>query len=94
MVAEVTAIPAVMHADMFFSWSAEVLSVPVVVATVAMNMPCMTTTISGVEVRTSEEEIVTVWIAGIDAKVPVACLPIEWTIKIGGCDISLPLPIE
>ena len=93
MVAEVTTIPTVVHADMPVSGSAEVFPVGVIIATVAMNMPGMTSTIGGVEYRTPEEEVVAMWITGIDTEVPVACLPVEWTIEIGGCDIGLPLPI-
>ena len=69
------------------------LSVSVVVATVAMDMPGMTSTIGGIESRTPEEEVVAVRIAGIDAEMPVACLPVERTIEIGGCDVGLPLPV-
>ena len=93
MVAEVAAIPTVVHADVPVSGSTEVVSVSVVVATVAMDMPGMTSTIGGIEGWTPEEEVVAVWIAGIDAEVPVACFPVERTIEIGGCDVSLPLPV-
>jgi hypothetical protein len=60
----------------------------------AMNMPGMSAAIGSIEVRTSEVEIVTVRIAGVDAEMPVTCLPVERTIEIGGCDIGLPLPVE
>jgi hypothetical protein len=57
-------------------------------------MPCVSTTIGKVECGTSEVEVVAVRIAGIDAKVPIACAPIQWTIEVAGCDICLPLCIE
>ena len=94
MVAEVAAIPTVVHADVPVSGSTEVVSVSVVVATVAMDMPGMTSTIGGIEGWTPEEEVVAVWIAGIDAEVPVACFPVERTVEIACCTIGTVLPIE
>ena len=93
MVAELTTIPAVMHTNVPISGCAEMFSASVVVAAVAMDVPSMSTAIGGIKGRTSEVEVVTVRIAGIDAEVPVACLPVERTIEIGGCDIGLPLPV-
>jgi hypothetical protein len=94
MVAELATIPAVMHANVSVSGGAEVFSVSVVIAAVTMDVPSMSATISGIEGWTSEVEIVTVRITGIDAKVPVTCLPVERTIEITGCYIGLPLPVE
>ena len=93
MVAELATIPAIMHANVSVSGCAEMFSVSVIVAAVSMNVPSMSAAISGIEGWTSEKEVVTVRITGIDAKVPVACLPVERTIEIGGCDVSLPLPV-
>ena len=79
---------------MLSSWRTEVLSVTIVVAMSSMNVPGMSATIGGIEVRTSEVEVVTVRIAGIDAEVPVACLPVEGTVEIAGCQEGIPLPVE
>ena len=70
------------------------LAATIVVASSAYHMPSMSTTIAGIEHGTSEVEVVTVWIAGIDAKMPEPVTPIEWTIEIGGCTKGTPLPVE
>jgi hypothetical protein len=33
------------------------------------------------------------WITGIDAEVPVASIPVEWTIEVACCAISGILPV-
>jgi hypothetical protein len=91
---EFATVPTVVHTHMFSSWGTEMLSAVIIVSTSSMYMPGMSTTISGIEVWTSEVEVVTVRIAGIDAEVPVACLPVEGTIEIAGCKIGIPLPVE
>ena len=74
---ELTTVPTVVHAHMLPSWGAEVLTMAIVIAAIAMYVPGMSATIGGIEVGTSEVEVVTVRIAGIDAEVPVACLPVD-----------------
>ena len=91
---ELTTVPTVVHTHMLPSWSAEVLSVTIVVATIAMYVPGMSTTIGDIEARCSEVEVVTVRITGVDAEVPVACLPIEGTVEIAGCQEGIPLPVH
>jgi hypothetical protein len=76
MVTEVTAIPAVVHAEVCASGRTEVVAVVIVVAVGAMQVPGVCTTIGGIECGASKIEVVTVRIAGIDAKVPVACAPV------------------
>ena len=93
-IAEVATRPAVVHAEVLSAGRTEVCPVAIVVAVSAVQVPGMSATIGGIEVRTSEVEIVTVRIAGIDAEVPVACLPVEWTVEIAGGDECLPLPVE
>ena len=91
---EFTTVPTVMHTYMFSSRGAEMLSAIIVVPTSSVYMPGMSATIGGIEVWTSEVEVVTMRITGIDAEVPVACLPIEGTVEIAGCDKGIPLPVE
>jgi hypothetical protein len=91
---ELTTVPTVVHAHMLPSWGAEVLAMAIVIAAIAMYVPGMSATIGGIEVGTSEVEVVTVRIAGIDAEVPVACLPVEGTVEIAGCQEGIPLPVE
>ena len=71
-----------------------VVAMSVVVSVSAMTVPGMSATIAGVEHRASEVEVVTVRIAGVDAEVPVATLPVQGTIEIGGCTEELPLPVD
>ena len=94
VVAEVATCPAVVHADVHSALMTEIRPVAVVIAVSAVHVPGMAATIGGIEVRTSEVEIVTIRIAGIDAEVPVACLPVERAVEIAGGDECLPLPIE
>ena len=54
----------------------------------------MSTSIGGIEMWASEVEVVTPRVVAIDAEVPIACLPVEWAIEIGGCDECVPLPVE
>ena len=91
---EFTTIPTVVHTYMLSSWGTEVISATVVVAAIAVDMPRMSATIGDIEVRTSEVEVVAMRIAGIDAEVPVAGLPVEGAIEIGGCQEGVPLPVE
>ena len=72
----------------------EVVAVSVVVAVSAMTMPCMSAAIGGIEVRTSEVEVVTVRITCIDAEVPVACIPVEGAVEVGRCDKGVPLCLQ
>ena len=67
---------------------------PVIVATPSINMPGMSASISGIEVWAPEEEVVASRVVAVDADVPVASLPIEWAIEIGGCNERVPLPVE
>ena len=73
---------------------AEVVATTVIVAISAHYMPCMTTTIGGIEGWTSEEEVVAVGIAGINGEVPEAVRPIKWAEEVGRCTEGLPLPVE
>lgn len=54
----------------------------------------MSAAVSYVEVRTSEVEVITIGIACVDAKMPVACVPIDGAIEIIGSKISTILPVE
>lgn len=81
----VSTVETVTHTHSWLTaWSrtAEVASVVPTSATI--HSPTMTTTVRGVEVRTTEEEVVAVWVASVDAEVPVSCVPVERTIEIGG----------
>ena len=93
-IAEVTTIPAIMHTEVLSVSRTEVASVVVVVAMCTMQVPSMSTTICSIEVRTSEVEVVTMWIYAVDAKVPVSCLPVQWAIEVRSSYVSIPLPVE
>ena len=58
------------------------------------SVPAVVTTIGGPEGRASEIEIVAVRIACIDAEMPVARLPVERAIEIGGIEECAVLPVE
>ena len=92
--AEVATIPTVVHTDVVVVMGTIVVAVSVVVAVSAMTVPGMPAVIGGIEVRTSEVEIVPMRVAQIDAEVPVASLPVEWAIEIAGGHEGVPLPVE
>jgi hypothetical protein len=54
----------------------EVVAVVIVVTVCTMQMPGVSTTIGGIEHWTSEIEVVAMWIAGIDAEMPVTVAPV------------------
>ena len=66
----------------------------VIIAMTTVHPPAVSTMIGQVEMRASEVEEGTVRIAGIDAEVPVTCLPVEWTVEIGCCTVCTVLPVE
>ena len=72
--------------------SAELTSV--IPAASAVHAPAVSTVVGHVEVGTTEVEIGAIGIAGIDAEVPVASLPIERTIEITCLEIGAILPVE
>ena len=63
-----------------------------IVAVSAVEMPGVSPAVGGIEVRSSEEEVVTMGVAGIDAEVPVTSLPVEGTVEVGSCHKGVPLP--
>ena len=69
-----------------------VMVVVPIIAAPAVHVPAVTAAIGGVEVWPTEVVIVAMRIAGIDAEVPVACLPTEGAEEIGGCAVEVPLP--
>ena len=91
---EITTVPTVVHTDMLSVRGVEVLTMTVIVAVSANSVPSVGTMIGVIEVRTSEVEVVTVRVAGIDAEVPVAGVPVQRTIEIGSCDEGIPLPVK
>ena len=91
---EISTVPTVVHAEVLSVWGTVVVAMSMIVAMSAYMMPSMCATIGHIEVRTAEVEVVTMRITTIDAEVPVTSLPIEWTIEIGGCYKSIPLPFK
>ena len=59
-----------------------------------MNVPGVTAAIAGVEHGASEEEVVAVRIARVDAEVPVASFPVQGAVEVGGGNERVPLPVE
>ena len=91
---EVTAVPAVVHAEMLSVCDTVGVATTVVEAMSAVHVPAMTTSVGHIEMRPAKEEIVAMGVAAVDAEVPVACLPVEGTVEIRGGNESLPLPVE
>lgn len=60
----------------------------------AVHSPTVSAAIAYVERRASEVEVVAMWVASVDAEVPITCVPIEWAIEIGSVHKCAVLPIE
>ncbi len=90
----VSSVPAVTHTYVAIVVAMEVVAVSIVVTMSAMTMPSVSAAISGIEVRTSEVEIVTVRIACIDCEVPVSCVPVEGAVEVGSRDKGVPLCLQ
>jgi hypothetical protein len=71
-----------------------VVAASLIIAVPVVHPPAVTSTIGYVEVGTAEVEIVAMRIAGVDAEVPVACIPDQRTIEIGSSTEQIPLPGE
>jgi hypothetical protein len=91
---EVTTVPTVVHTDMLSVRGVEVVAMAVIVAGSTYSVPGVGTMIGVIEVGTSEVEIVTVRVTGIDAEVPVTGVPVQRTIEIRSCDEGIPLPVK
>ena len=92
----VAALESVAHTEVVVS--AVVGMMPEVASVVprasAIVVPGVSAAVYGPEMRPSEVEIVAVRIACIDSEVPVACIPVEWTVEIGGGAEGTVLPVE
>ena len=95
--AEVTTIKAVSHTKSTMVAGNTMVATEgasVIPSTSSYTMPCMTATIGVPEVGTTEVEVGAMRIAGIDAKVPVASVPVKRTIEIACCTEGAILPVE
>ena len=91
----VTAIPTVAHAYMMVArdmWT-EVVVPTFVITPAGVIPPTVTAMVRGEEVWATEVEVVAMRIAGVDAEVPVAAIPVQWAVEIGGCTEGIPLPL-
>ena len=89
----VTTIEAMAHATILnIAGVSPVASV--VPAASTIHSPAVATTIDGIEVGRAEIEVGAMGVACIDAEVPVACVPIERTVEVGGFNESTILPVE
>lgn len=90
---EVSTIVAVAHAVIGSAlFVSEVASVIPAASSVAV--PAMASAIYSPEVWTSEVEVVAVRVACVDTEVPVACVPVQWTIEISCIAECAVLPVE
>ena len=90
----VTTVPTVVHTEVLSVRGVEVFAVAVIIAVSAYSVPGVVATISVIEMRTSEVEVVTVRVTGVNAEVPVAGVPVQRTIEIGCCEEGIPLPVK
>ena len=60
----------------------------------AVYSPAMSATIDGIKVGTTEIEIVSMGITGVDSEAPIAVVPIKGTVEIVGCTVVSVLPVK
>jgi len=70
------------------------IATAVIVSASTYHVPGMSTAICGIERWPSEEEIVAMWVTGIDTEVPETVTPIEWAIEVGCSQEGIPLPVK
>lgn len=94
-VAVVSALKSVAHTELSsVTWAGTFKSASVIPTASSVHAPTVTSTIDIVESGSAKVEVVAVWVAGIDAKVPIASAPPYRTIEIGGIDKCPVLPVE
>ena len=54
----------------------------VIPASATIHSPAVSTTIYCIEMRSSEEEVISAWVACIDAEVEVTTIPVKRTVEI------------
>ena len=91
---EISTAEAVLHSHVMIASTTSAKITAMIVGTSAVHTPAVSTTIDAIENWASEEEIVAMRIAGIDAEVPVTCIPVEGAIEVAGCDKRAILPVE
>lgn len=89
----ISAVESIAHAYPIIASSGTVVAT-IIPRSIAVAVPAVTSAVHGVEVWCTEIEVVTVWVASVYAEVPIACIPIERTVKIGGIAVHAILPIE
>ena len=89
VMAIVSAVPSVTHTEMTGGVMVDiVVTAAMIPSSSSYDMPCMSTTVGGIEYRATIVEVVTMWITCIDGEVPETVTPVEWTIEVGGCTES------
>ena len=83
----ITPVETVTHTDSCLTAGTGTAKVaPVVPASATIHSPTVSAMIRSEEVRATEEEVVAVRVAGVDAEMPVTAVPVEWAIEIGGIE--------
>ena len=59
-----------------------------------IHVPAVSASVYGVEVRTSEEIVVSARVSCIDAEVPITSIPVEWAVEVCSVQIGSVLPVE
>ena len=91
----VSTVESVSHSH---SWSAirmwSAISTSAVPASSSVHVPAVSASVYGVEVRASEEEVVSARVSCVDGEMPVASVPVEWAIEVSGSQEGSVLPVE
>lgn len=93
-VAIVATVPTIAHAEMMGAlyMGTIIVMMSFIEAASSVPVPTMASAIGGIKAGTSEIEVFTMGIACVHTKMPIACIPIEGTVEIGGCTEQIPLP--
>ena len=60
----------------------------------SVHAPAVSATVLNVEARAAKVEVVAVWVAGVDAEVPVASRPVYRAVEVSGVAEGAVLPVE
>lgn len=78
-------------------WSAVAWAFPsatMIPAPATVSVPAVPSVVCYHEIGAAKVEEVAARVTGVDAEVPVATVPIQRTVKVGGCRVGAVLPVE
>ena len=83
----ITTVESIAHTESWLlttwtTWARTTKLTSVIPASATIHSPAVFTTIYSIEMRSSEEEVISAWVACIDAEVEVTTIPVKRTVEI------------